>query len=275
MNKLLNIKGHKFHVAGSASENADKNTLLKTHIFVKGFIKKILSLGGGLTITAKEEPLLKNKIPLIFDWTIIQAIVEFLEMNSINWPIKNQKPITIITYYDFKSKIPKKREKLWEKLLSYEDVGFKKELSKKNSVGDELRKEQAKDGDILITLGGKKGVYRLATLYQKERKSIIPLDIDLGINNSSHDLADEAKNQPGSFFICKNPERICALFCNLPVRTSNFEIKLIDNLLLLIDTLFSLQIHQNSKYREIIIQELIQALVKLQEKQNILRKSEN
>ncbi|MHA1381334.1 MAG: hypothetical protein ACTSRG_23445 [Candidatus Helarchaeota archaeon] len=274
MVNLINIQGHKFHIAGSANENVNRDVLKKTHIFVKELVGEILQLGGGFTITAKEEPLIFENLPLIFDWTIIEAIVGFLEKNSINWPNFNQKPITIIVYHNFKAKIPDRRIELWKRLLDFNEVGLKKELLEEDSVGEELRKEQAKDGDILITLGGKKGVSRLVRLYQEEKKSIIPIGVDLG-TNLSYKLTEQAKNQPELFFICEDPERINSLFINLPTNPWNPDRELIGKLLHLIDSIFSLATSESEHYKKIILDQLFISLQKLQLKQNILRESED
>ncbi len=268
------IQGTRFHIAGSAAESADLEIIKGSHIFVKTIVKRLLSLGGGLTITVAGENYLDDKISTIFDWSIVGAIVDSLRQKSISWSRTDRKAISIIVYSDFDKKMPEENREMWKELLQSEFVELRKRLAPRESVGEALRKEQAIDGDLLITLGGQKGVYRLAKLYQEQKKSVIPLDLDLGYK-TSNELSQEAKNHPELFFICKNSARINLLYNALPLDLHSIQNNFVDQLVYLLTELIEDQSSNCDKYETIILHELIQSVAQLQLKQQILRKAEN
>jgi len=67
-----------------------------------------------------------------------------------------------------------------------------------------IRERQAQFGDVLVTIGGGTGVEHLAALYQKRRRSVIPLDLPLGSSREdgtggSERLARESRAEPTRF----------------------------------------------------------------------------
>lgn len=112
---------------------------------------------------------------LIFDYTIIEGINEFYLSN-----LNEEKPIVFtILYHSYKNKIPLERKLLISDLMKYDFVRIK-ELPQLSSYGGKLRSELAKKTDVLIILGGSRGVNDLVEKCLQENKIIIPLNIDMG-----------------------------------------------------------------------------------------------
>ena len=104
--------GIKFHIAGSANKNISIEMLKITHIFIKKLVADILSKNGKLVITFGSEDSFHD-LPLSFDWTIIEAIKEYIESFSKNEIAKIVTRIHLILYYGFYTKIPDSRNTLF------------------------------------------------------------------------------------------------------------------------------------------------------------------
>ncbi len=164
----------RFHISGSIDNSASAQIIKLTHNFIKKLVIEILKSNGQLNITFGDE-LKVNDLSLIFDYTIIEGINEFYK------DISNDEKSTIlaILYHSYKSKIPSERKKLVSDLMKYNFTRIR-ELPKLSSYGGKLRSELAKKTDILIILGGSRGVNDLVEKCIQENKIIIPLNIELG-----------------------------------------------------------------------------------------------
>lgn len=206
---LSDIKGKRIQIAGSANYSVLPQKLKITHSIVYNLIVEILSQGGGLVITLGNEPK-KEKFPLIFDWTIIEAVISYLNQKDIlQWKEDNSKPIIGVVYNKFKERIPEDRKGLWKKLSKSNHFGLKV-LPDVSSFGGNLRKAQSDLGDVLIILGGSKGVYDLAKLYANNNKLVIPINVNLKKDGTKR-ILEEIYNDPDYFYPHEYSEHIISL----------------------------------------------------------------
>lgn len=221
MNDPIRRKGMRIHFAGRGSKDIELSTLRYTHKLVKQLAKEVFSLGGGLVVTVGDEPVHKydSSLPIIFDWTLVEALNECQSSGIVNWPESQGMPVVAVGLPKWKEKIPRRRKPLWEKVISgrhVELVQIKSELS----IGGVLREHQAAFGDILVAIGGGPGVEHLAELYMSSRKPIIPLDIPLktGKIGASERLSTRAMETPDKYFHYTPPEKAAAAYSALSLK---------------------------------------------------------
>jgi len=72
------IRGRRIHFAGSADPEVEPQRLRDFHRLIKNLAKCTLAEGAGLVVTVGSEPTHKTEhdLPLIFDWTLLEAIDE-------------------------------------------------------------------------------------------------------------------------------------------------------------------------------------------------------
>ncbi|MQY67808.1 MAG: hypothetical protein GH150_00255 [Hadesarchaea archaeon] len=231
------IRGRRIHFAGSAADDIEPDKLRFFHKLVKHLARRTLEEGGGLIITLGSEPVHKsrNELPLIFDWTILEALVEYQRSNALDWPEMQGMPVVAVGLPNWRDRIPERRKHLWESVVSknVELVQVKTGLS----VGGVLREQQAALGDILVAAGGGPGVEHLAELYISNRKPVIPLDIQLKTKRqgAAERLSTLAMENPERFFAYKPPEQGTAAYSTLSLNglpnVEEFDKKFFDFLL--------------------------------------------
>jgi len=175
---LNNFNRLKFHISGSIDKSVSSEIIKLSHKFIKQMTIELLKRNGHLVITFGDEPKVDD-LSLIFDYTIIEGIKEF-NLNNLN----NEKPIvTAFLYHSFRSKVPLERKLLISELMDYDLVRIK-ELPQLSSYGGKLRSELTKITDVLIILGGSRGVNDLIEKFHQGNKIIIPININLGKPNA-------------------------------------------------------------------------------------------
>jgi len=219
---LSEIKGKRIQIAGSADSSVSIQQLILANSIVYNLVIEILSLGGGLVITLGHEPK-KEDIPLIFDWTIIDAITHYLDQKEITqWKDNSSKQIIGVVYNKFKERIPQFRKELWKKLAKSNYFGLTV-LPEVSSFGGNLRKIQLNLGDILIILGGSKGVYDLAKLYASNNKLVIPININLK-KEGTIKILEEIYLNPNSFYPSGISEYIISLLNSYQIEENSPDI---------------------------------------------------
>jgi hypothetical protein len=219
-NNASKISGRRIHFAGSADPEVEPQRLRYFHRLVKNLAKRTLAEGGGLVVTVGSEPThqTEHDLPLIFDWTLLEAIDESLKTKLPDWPESQGAPIIAVGLPRWKDKMPRNRKPLWERLVSTENVELV-QIRSELSIGGILRERQATFGDVLVTAGGGPGVEHLAQLYMSTCKPVIPLDIKLRTKTSSAEgLATRATENPGKFFDYKPAHHAAAAFSALSLR---------------------------------------------------------
>ena len=170
--------GKRLQIAGSATDSSDPIKLDYAHSLVKQLTPQICDCGAGFVVTAGEEPIIKNGVlAKTFDWAILEAIDNYCEKGR-KWPSAQGVRVVAVGFEDFEERIPAHRKTLWNKLLSEGKVELQI-IPSEMTFGGVMRQEQAKFGDLLLTIGGSIGVYHLAQVYQASKKPVIPLNLSL------------------------------------------------------------------------------------------------
>jgi len=258
---LNNYFGFFFHISGSANELALKKNIELAHKFIKILVLKILKQNGNLIVTFGDEQK-KNSIALIFDYSILEAIEEFLILK-----LKGIRPIIRATLYSsYEKKMPLDRKDMYSNLKNYSNFQIKI-LPDLNSHGGNLRTEISKNADLLFILGGSKGVNDLVKKFTQQCKAIIPLNINLE-NPSTIKFIEMLNNGTSKVY----PDSISSTVIseiNKFSLTSESDIeesteKILDLISLLIEG-----------RGEIILDLILDAIISLQEKNRVIKPDED
>jgi TIR- and PNP-associating SLOG family len=235
------ILGRRVQIAGSASKRTEAATIRYAHRLVNHVVRGVLKLGGGLVLAAGREPRAidgDNGSPsLLFDWTALESALDLLKEGVASWPASAGAPIVIVTSEKAELEIPPERRALWKQLLDTRKVRVESIFPGSRAAAF-IRERQAEFGEVLITLGGGTGVEHLAELYQKRRKSVIPLDLPLGASRGdgtggSEGLARESRAEPSRFVRMRKElhDRSNTLLAGLSTKSPELDTDLGDRIL--------------------------------------------
>lgn len=212
------IAGRRIHFAGSADPDVAPSELRSFHKIVKHLARRVITEGGGLIVTVGSEPIHQSEhdLPLIFDWTLLEAFNECQSSKLHNWPETQGLPVVAVGLPKWRERMPENRKPLWKRVVltkKMQLVQIRSELS----IGGVLRERQATLGDVLIVAGGGPGVEHLADLYMVNRKPVIPLDVKLKTEkiSAAERLSTLAMENPGKFFDYNPPEHAAAALSTL------------------------------------------------------------
>jgi len=215
------ISGRRIHFAGSADLDVEPARLRYFHKLVKHMAKRTLAEGGGLIVTVGSEPIHQSEhdLPLIFDWTLLEALDECQKLRIPDWPETQGPPVIAVGLPKWQERMPENRKPLWKRVISTKNIQLI-QIRSGLSVGGVLRERQAALGDVLVAAGGGPGVEHLAELYMSNRKPVIPLDIQLRTTKpgAAERLSILAMESPENFFEYKPPEQATAAFSTLSLR---------------------------------------------------------
>jgi len=215
---LERIAGRRIHFAGSADLDVAPSRLKYFQKLVKHLAKRAITEGGGLIVTVGTEPVHQNEhdLPLIFDWTLLEAFDECRNLKLLDWPETQGLPVIAVGLPKWRERMPDNRKPLWKRVISAKKIQLV-QIRSELSVGGVLREMQATFGDILVVAGGGPGVEHLADLYMTNRKPVIPLDIQLKPTKpgAAERLSTLAMESPDRFFEYKPPEHAAAAFSTL------------------------------------------------------------
>jgi len=189
----LNLYGKRIHISGSADFESN---LPYAHRLIKSIVETFLHNNAGLVVNIGRDPILERH-STIFDWTILETVGDFYKKYQ-------KKPAPNLGTYvlayglkNWKNNVPSERQSLWEYLVEnnlVEVIQLKENLS----FGGKLRELQSSMADLLITLGGSRGVHHSIDLFIQSGKPVIPLNIPLGIEKTASELHYRR--------LCENPE---------------------------------------------------------------------
>jgi hypothetical protein len=201
------ISGRRVQIAGSASKGTEAATIRYAHRLVDHVVRGVLKLGGGLVLAAGREPRAidgdSSSPSLLFDWTALESALELLKQGVAGWPASAGAPIVIVVSEKAEQEIPAERRALWRQLLDTRMIRVESILAGSRAAAL-IRERQVESGEVLLTLGGGTGVEHLAELYQRRRKSVVPLDLPLGASRDdgtggSERMARESRAEPSRF----------------------------------------------------------------------------
>lgn len=197
------LRGRRVHFAGSAKPTIEPSRLRYAHALLKHLAKVVLEQGGGLVVTVGNDPVhtQDTNLPLIFDWTLLEAVDEFKHWQKTSWPEAQGLPVVAVGFSNWKERITNNRQPLWDRLVKAKNLELI-QMRPGLSVGGVLRERQAMYGDILVPLGGGPGVEHLAELYTLKRRPVIPFDTPLGDKapSAAERLSTRAMENPMQFF---------------------------------------------------------------------------
>lgn len=215
------LRGRRFHFAGSADPEVNRDTLKYAHKMIYQLAVRALSEGAGLVVTVGSDPAHKSgeNLSVIFDWSILEAVDRFRNSGIQNWPKAQGTPVVAVGFGNWNERIPNRRRNMWDRIAASGKLELRV-IPSELSVGGVLREQQEIFGDILVTLGGGPGVYHLAELYRRSRKSVIPLDISLKKEkpSASETLFAHATKDPQSFFEYEPAQEALAKFSRFSFR---------------------------------------------------------
>jgi hypothetical protein len=227
------IKGLRIHIAGSANTSIDSNILRYAHELVAELVKTLLIEGAMFITGVGKEPLLIpndcNSLPIIFDWTALSAIHDYLQQGLVSTSDFPERLVYTTGTSKTENQIPDYRRDLWESLQDKDAVEIN--FLKVGLASATLRRQlQAPRGDILIILGGGEGVEHSASLYIEDGKPVIPLDLQIGssCNDGSGGgsrLAMEMRGEPNRFVHISDVSAVGSLVSGLTTRQGKRPVK--------------------------------------------------
>jgi hypothetical protein len=222
----LKLDGKIVHISGSASVNTESKLIEYGHGLIRSMVNKLLRRGARFLIqVGKEDHKTTNgsDVPLIFDWTVMSEINNYIIENGQEFKNCSRKPIVTVVKQDFITSIPPVKLNLWRSLMERGALQIEF-LEEGWSSGAIRRIRMSELGDILIIISGGEGVEHLAEEYNRQFKPIIPLDLDLGSskgdgNGGGSKLFKKMLARYDSFISLEKPISAGELFLN--IKTDN------------------------------------------------------
>lgn len=209
MGVSLPLMGFRFSISGSAGDTSsghvDRVLLQRCHAFVYRLTLEILRAGGEVVAFIGNEPRMdpeRADSAKIFYWTQLDAVMDYLPERTKTHTGRSLVAL-VVAMTQGKYRIPPHRLPLWERLLEHEGAVKLIHIAERHNVGGHHRERQAEDADVLITLGGGKGVFELNRLFRARQGAILPLDAPIGSSCNdgcaSRELNQEAFEAPAQF----------------------------------------------------------------------------
>lgn len=197
---MVNLR---IHVAGSAAPDCDPRLLDTVHAYLRQLGDLLIEHGHGLVVTATGEPRGESGAPIIFDWTVLEA-VGAASNPAPDWPATGRARFVAVGSGRGLEKVPDDRRVLWESCRERSDFDLVVAPPGWRMAGI-VRERQVAVGDVLLALSGGAGTEHLAQLYCDDGKPVIALNAQLG--SSQHDgsgggsaLHERALAAPDDFF---------------------------------------------------------------------------
>lgn len=176
------LSGRRIQIAGSIAADCNVASAEEVHLardFVGKLVAALVKKGATFVVPVDAEKLRDcDSCPICFDWLVWQSIRENLSQR----PTAGKNPLVVaVQHHKSERQVPGEFAQLWEELRNSDVVSIEN-VSHWN-MNSKRMEAQAKEGDILITLGGSEGVLFLANLYHEAGKPVIPLNFALTKEN--------------------------------------------------------------------------------------------
>ncbi len=161
-------------IAGSISKKTEKASIDLAHDFTRAMTKSVLAAQGGLVVYLAGLPTNEAGDPLTFDWTVVYEAEKLLAGCS---PARQLKIVTS------KSAMQEKmtpEQRLLIRRLSAEDFAEIIYLEDDVITGGNIGDEQVEVATAMIALGGGKGVSDRARKMRRDKRPVLPFDLQLG-----------------------------------------------------------------------------------------------
>jgi hypothetical protein len=179
------LVGRRIHIAGSISPDpkiASPEEVDLARSFVSLLVAELVRKGTSFVIPVDAEKLRdEDAKPICFDWLTWQTLRDNLGTR----PADAEYPLAVaVLHHKTERQIPTEFSALWEEMRDSDAISIEN-VSHWN-MNSKRMEAQAREGDILVTLGGAEGVLFLANLYHEAGKPVIPLNFALtGENEGS------------------------------------------------------------------------------------------
>jgi hypothetical protein len=209
----MSLLGRRIHVAGSASRKTSTDLISQAQEIVRLLTRGALAEGATLVVQAGPEPRLAAKDDtspeLVFDWTVMEEAFAALQAGAVGASVNGQPLIFAASSEKADADMPPSRRDLWDCLIQSGAVRLERIRAGSRS-GEAMRALQAREGTVLVTLGGGAGVEHLAESYALRRRAIVPLDSKIGASRDDGTLGGEGLNRlaltrPTDFFRLRQP----------------------------------------------------------------------
>lgn len=209
----MRLVGRRLHIAGSANRNTDVARIAQAHEIVRRLVRAALREGTTLVMQAGPEPRVDAADPsssaLVFDWTIAEEVQGCLGDGTAKVSAHGERLVFAVSSEKAEADMPLSRRALWHALLDSGAVRLE-HIRPGSRSGATMRVLQAREGNVLVTLGGGAGVEHLAGLYAARGRPIVPLDAQLGASRNDGTLGGEglarlALAEPTRFFRLRVP----------------------------------------------------------------------
>jgi len=218
----MQINGRRICIAGSANEAVDGGLLAYAQKLVVEIARALTQDGGLLLCGVGKNPRQNDNptsSPLIFDWTILEFILEELDAGRLNPETAQGRILAAVLTSKTAAQIPTNKNLIWDRLIGTKAVRIEY-IEPGWTSGAVRRKHQASVSDILIAVGGGEGVEHLAKEFIAQGKPVIPLDLHLGASKSDGNggaprLFNEMRCRPQPFMRAFDPESIGAILTRM------------------------------------------------------------
>lgn len=190
----MRLLGRRVHIAGSASPSLDPTLIVHAHEVVRRLVRNVLGEGATLVVQAGGEPRTNGpdlaSPPLLFDWTVMEEAYACLEGGMAQPSCNGELLLFAVSSEKAQSEMPTNRHPLWDSLLNSHAVQVRC-IRPGSRSGAMMRELQAREGNVLVTLGGGAGVEHLADMYARRRRPVVPLDPRIGSSRDDGTVGGE------------------------------------------------------------------------------------
>lgn len=177
------LSGRRIHITGSIPEQtelASGEEVDKARAFVASLVRELVRQGANFVIPVDAEKFRSsdNK-PICFDWLVWNEVIKNLHLRPPGAP----GPLIIaVKHHKNEEQIPEEYIEQWDEYRGTSHIRI--ESAAHWNMASKRMEIQSRSGDVLITIGGSEGVLFLSNLYHDAGKPVIPLNFNIGSNNS-------------------------------------------------------------------------------------------
>jgi hypothetical protein len=175
-----NIADQVLHIAGSASPNCSGPSLGLARQFVREVVSCWAEARGRFVVFLGREPRQIENDPstsLIFDWLVLEVLAE--KASKATPSLSNPLCTAFLSVESRAQRFPADRETLVNDLLKSGLLTLEF-IDEAKHTGGFIRQQICSHSDVLVALGGGKGVYDFGCKFQAGEKPVIALDVQIG-----------------------------------------------------------------------------------------------
>lgn len=168
-------------IAGSVDPRGDPELARYAHALVAATVETLASAGANFVVMLGKEPRANfggDELPIIFDWAVASCVAAALRSGAVA-VADSCAPLLTISTQRLLTNLPESRKADWDKLrdaqaveIRFIDAGW--------GSGAVRRARAADQADVLLAIGGGEGVEHLGYEFLRQRKPVIPLDLNVG-----------------------------------------------------------------------------------------------